>query len=373
MTKSAAKIRILHLIYDDPANPWVGGGGAIRTWTINGLLAKDAEITVLCGMFPGAKREETVKAVRIIRVGSGKSYFISRLTFVSGVRRLVKSLPHDLLVEEFSGNSPTFAACLTKKPSVAVLQNYLGTSILKKRPVIGLVPWLYEKIGIRCFTAFVPVSETIMRRFLPRIGREKFRSVPQGLGPEFFKKRRTAEKYMLFVGRLDFYQKGIDVLLKALAMNKDLGVKLLMVGGGDAARLGKMIGRCGLEGLVEHRPRVEHDRLPAVYADSYFLCLPSRYEGWPLVCLESYALGKPVLGTDIAGLKDVLVHGRTGLKTNPDDAAAWAKAMRELLTDSALRKRLGQGAKKISTGFAWPLLAARQLAFYREVAGREKK
>jgi glycosyltransferase involved in cell wall biosynthesis len=172
------------------------------------------------------------------------------------------------------------------------------------------------------------------------------------------------------VGRLDFYQKGIDILLKAFSRNRDLGIKLLLVGSGDASRLERMVRRNGLEALVEHRPRIEHDRLPEIYAAAYFLCLPSRYEGWPLVCLESYSLGKPVLGTDIPGLRDVLLDGKTGVKVPPNDATAYAGAMRKLLTDFSLRKKLGTAARRFSSDYAWPVLAKKQLQFYRKVAGR---
>ena len=47
-------MKILHTIYDDPSNPWLGGGGAFRTFEISKRLTDKHDITILCGRYPGS-------------------------------------------------------------------------------------------------------------------------------------------------------------------------------------------------------------------------------------------------------------------------------------------------------------------------------
>ena len=66
-------MRICHLIYDDVANPWLGGGGAIRAREIYRRLADRHDITLVTGDFPGGKRQEEAEGIHLVRVGSGRS------------------------------------------------------------------------------------------------------------------------------------------------------------------------------------------------------------------------------------------------------------------------------------------------------------
>ena len=80
-------MRICHLIYDDVDNPWLGGGGAYRARQIYRRLAGRHEITLVTGTFPGAEPVQEVDGLRLLRVGSPRSYAISRLTLASGCLR----------------------------------------------------------------------------------------------------------------------------------------------------------------------------------------------------------------------------------------------------------------------------------------------
>ena len=65
------RMRILHLIYDDIGNPWLGGGGAVRTLEINRrLAARGHQVIVLCGAYPGAPPSDPRDGVLYLRVGT---------------------------------------------------------------------------------------------------------------------------------------------------------------------------------------------------------------------------------------------------------------------------------------------------------------
>ena len=96
-------MRILHLIYDDLDNPWLGGGGAVRTQEIyRRIAARGHRVTVLCGRYPGAARVERRGGVAYRRVGLSRGYVLSRLTYVLGAARLLKHGGYDIVIEDVS-------------------------------------------------------------------------------------------------------------------------------------------------------------------------------------------------------------------------------------------------------------------------------
>src|SRR5437868_5654598 len=84
-------MRILHIIYDDTRNPWLGGGGATRTFEIYRRIAERGhKVLIVCGNYPGAPSRENRRGVFYRHVGLTQSYVLSRLSFVVGAARLIK-------------------------------------------------------------------------------------------------------------------------------------------------------------------------------------------------------------------------------------------------------------------------------------------
>src|SRR5207237_2689710 len=90
----------------------------------------------------------------------------------------------------------------------------------------------------------------------------------------------------------------------------------------------------GARGFV---PPLELQRL---YARAAVVACPSRREGFGVACLEAMAHARPVVATDVGGLRDLVVDGETGLVVPPRDAAALRAALTRLLGDPELRRRL---------------------------------
>ena len=103
-------MNILHTLYDDINNPWCGGGGALRTWEIARRLSHKHQITILTGAYPNAPREETIDGVHIRRVGSDRSYLLSRMSFAYHASREIAHANTDLWVHQFSAFAPLFVS-----------------------------------------------------------------------------------------------------------------------------------------------------------------------------------------------------------------------------------------------------------------------
>jgi len=109
--------------------------------------------------------------------------------------------------------------------------------------------------------------------------------------------------------------------------------------------------------------------MPAVFAQSAIVCLPSTYgEGVPKVLIEAAAAGRPVVATDIPGCREIVLHGESGLLTPPGDANALADAIGDLLADEDLRARMGRRGREIAeTGFGEAQVVQQTLDVYAEI------
>jgi glycosyltransferase involved in cell wall biosynthesis len=106
----------------------------------------------------------------------------------------------------------------------------------------------------------------------------------------------------------------------------------------------------------------------AVLAALDVLALPSWTEGLPLVALEAMAQRRPVVATPVGGTPEVVVDGETGLLVPPRDPDALAAALRRLLDDADLRRRMGEaGYERVRERFSADAMTQRVLELYDEV------
>ena len=106
-----------------------------------------------------------------------------------------------------------------------------------------------------------------------------------------------------------------------------------------------------------------------VLAAADVVALPSWTEGLPMVVLEAMALGRAVVATPVGGTPEVVLDGETGLLVPPRDSEALADALRRVLEDDDLRRRLGEaGQRRVAESFTADTMSHEVLAIYDEVA-----
>ena len=181
---------------------------------------------------------------------------------------------------------------------------------------------------------------------------ERFRAdVPAG-EPERLRGRLGASRsVVLYVGRLE-REKGLDVLLYALARSQERSTLVLAGAGSQEAALRRLARELEIEDRVRFVGYVPQERLPVVLRSADLLVLPSvrtrRFlEPWGLVANEAMHAGVPVLATDAVGAAagGLVVDGETGRIVPERDPDALAAALDELARDAELRERLGAGAR----------------------------
>jgi glycosyltransferase involved in cell wall biosynthesis len=125
--------------------------------------------------------------------------------------------------------------------------------------------------------------------------------------------------------------------------------------------------RSGLvrEGRVRFLGRVPEEELPLWYNVASVVVYPSRYEGFGLPALEAMSCGTPVITSTTDALREVV--GDAGVSVDPDDVTGWADAMRSLLTEGNLARRLSEQGLKRAATFSWDRCAKETLGVYRSV------
>jgi phosphatidylinositol alpha-1,6-mannosyltransferase len=183
---------------------------------------------------------------------------------------------------------------------------------------------------------------------------------------------------LLTVATLLFRYKGHDVMVRALPLirAKVPAVRWVVVGDGPfRPALENAIAAYGVGDVVELRGRVS-DRERDEWLDrASVFCMPSRVpaaglggEGFGIVYMEAAAHGIPTIGGDVAGARDAVVDGETGLLVDPTDHLALAGAATELLSDPPRAQAMGAAGRAYAERHAWPLIAARVEALLRRVA-----
>lgn len=166
-------------------------------------------------------------------------------------------------------------------------------------------------------------------------------------------------------------EKGLDLLIDAAGLLREEvpHLRIVVVGEGPLRReLEVEIHRRRLDGIVRLHG-LEPDARPAFGAFDA-LVQASRSEGLPNAVLEGAAAGLPIVATDVGGTSEILTADRDALLVRKDDASALAHAIRRVVSEPELRRRLGAAARMRAADFSAERLIERTAALYRELAGR---
>ncbi len=152
------------------------------------------------------------------------------------------------------------------------------------------------------------------------------------------------EDYFIYYGRLSA-EKGILSLLKAMQQCPE--AKLRIIGGGpQEAELREFCRRHGLRNVELVGPLFGEELIRAVQ-NSRFVVVPSEWhDNSPLVIYESFSMGKPVVGTRLGGVPELIEEGKTGFLFDAGDVEALASIIRRLWDSPELCRELGRNARK---------------------------
>jgi D-inositol-3-phosphate glycosyltransferase len=191
------------------------------------------------------------------------------------------------------------------------------------------------------------------------------------------------ERLILFVGRIQ-QLKGIEILIRAakiLAQREQDGLvprfRVAIVGGRPSGkndpeareirRLQKIAGDLGIADRLSWVGAVDHEQLPMYYRAADVTVMPSTYESFGLVAVESMACGTPVVAARVGGLQTTIQDERTGYLIPWRDPALYAERIAQVISQPNLRAQLGANARERALRFGWENVARQLLDLYESL------
>jgi len=179
------------------------------------------------------------------------------------------------------------------------------------------------------------------------------------------------EKLVLFVGRLS-YQKGVDYLLGSipLVLSQHPEAKFVIAGGGALDYYKSMAHRIGIAHKTFFTGFVPEETLISLFKKADLTVAPSVYEPFGIVALESAAARTPTVGSYVGGLKETIIHERTGLHSYPAHLVSLAEQVSRSLWDENWRKWLGSNARRmVQENYTWGKIARWTTGVYGKAIG----
>jgi phosphatidylinositol alpha-mannosyltransferase len=360
-------MRILHLDPDDIDNP-LSGGGPLRNYEIYRRLAKRHEITVLTPTFTGSTSEIIRDGVRYIRLGRkirnhGSSHHI---TFFFSLPKAVRSFDYDLLIEDFMPPaSATLNPLFARAPVIASVQWFFAEALSRQ---YRLPFYLGERYGVKLYRNFIVLTASMEQTIAARQPKAFISKIPNGIDRQLLETRGSFGDYILFIGRVDIEQKGVDLLLQAYSLIPNSKRLPLILAGHSfqQEKIAGIISRLGLEGHVSLAGKVSGLQKLELIANCRFCCIPSREETFGMVITEACASGKTVVLFDKAPMNEAA--SPECIKVPPYDVEAYAQAMLTLIEEP--QANLAQRAevhRKWAAQFDWDNIALQQESFYHQV------
>jgi D-inositol-3-phosphate glycosyltransferase len=209
---------------------------------------------------------------------------------------------------------------------------------------------------------------------------EKISVIPCGVNLELFRHldKEEARKNLgfngdniiLFVGRIDPL-KGIDRLLMALPrLDTRRKLKLLVIGGdedsqAEVERLQRLSRSLNIQDAVTFAGIVDQKKLPMYYSAADVCVIPSYYESFGLVALESLACGTPIVATRVGGMEGVINQGQNGYMVEDNTPLRLADRIAALLSQKEADLRSAGSIRASVEGFSWPDIAEAIIPEYR--------
>ncbi len=360
--------RLSYYSYDSLGNPWVSGGGARRDFEILKRLAPSRRVILYVGRYPGFIPGER-EGVSVRGLGFGGRNWVCRLTFALAANLRVLFDGADRIGYSLSPFAPVPAGILRPGRFYAVLHHIVAGDSLQKFGALGAIPRGLEACMLRLGRNFIVSNARVGERI--RAGNRRARvlvtsnSIDAALLslPPF----QADPPFILFLGRFDIHMKGLDLLIAAFREGADQPeaperLSLVLAGAAFPEAL-QAVARLVPPDWKERillKPNVDEDEKRRLLSGCLFFASPSRFEGFGIAALEANAAGKAVLASDADGFRDSVQRDVTALLVPIGDAAALREGLRRLLSDPALRERLGAAGRERARAFDWDAIAARE-------------
>lgn len=340
---------------------------------VNHFRSKGYEVDVFSFELP----QDICEGVRVYQLRKALPFGLSYFSGFRRVRQLVARIRPSLVHAHYASGYGTLGRLLGFHPYVV---SAWGSDIFEFPKRSPIHRWMLTKN--LAAADYVCSTSRAMANEISKYTSKPVLITPFGVDCEVFSPVQSSHEQTnrFVIGTVRSLEKsyGIDCLLKAFKLlmvrHPDWPCELVIVGGGNlesayrelalSLNLGK---RIRFVGKVSHCRVADYVRSFSVFAAL------SNSESFGVAVLEASSCGIPVVVSNVGGLLEVVVDGKTGLVVSPNDEVAAAGCFEKLFLSSSLRDSLGQGGRRwVRERYEWNQTARIMENLYEEVIATKK-
>jgi glycosyltransferase involved in cell wall biosynthesis len=350
-------VKILVVNWRCIKNPEAGGAEIHMHEIFRRVASMGHDVTLVAHAFKGAPKEEVIDGIKTVRIGN-------RYLFHYAFKRYYKKHlegKFDIVVDDIS-KIPLFTPQYVKEPLVGISLHIHGKTLYKELPKLVAdyiinrelrIPEVYK--GKLIFADSPSARDELIRMGHPE---DRTALLYAGIDHELFKNNtepKTAYPLISYIGRLKRY-KQVDLIVKAMPMIlREFPDAVLEIGGkgDDLPNIEAAVKEAGVEKNVRFLGFLSEEDKAKAMARATVTATMAEKEGWGITVIESNAAGTPVVGSNVQGLRDSIVDGKTGILAEPGDSADLAQKIISLLKDRERLQRMEAEARAWAATFTW--------------------
>jgi glycosyltransferase involved in cell wall biosynthesis len=351
-------LKILLINWRDISNPEAGGAEIHLHEIFKRIAAKGHQVFLISHFFHGTKKEENIDGINITRIGNR---YIFHKQFKKYYLNHLKKNHYDLVVDDIS-KIPLNTPAYIKKPIAGIIHHLHGKTLYKEIPFFAAY-YIYKKEkNIPKNYADIPIFTVSpsTQKELSDLGHpvEKTDILYNAINHHLFPinpPKKNDPPRLIYLGRIKKYKSIetiIDAMPKIIKFFPDI---VLDIGGAGShsnylkqyaadKNLDKNI---NFLGGVSEKEKVEY-----LSRSSIFITMALK-EGWGITVIEANAAFTPVIGSDVPGLRDSIIDGKTGLLSSPGNADELANKVIHLLENGETLQKFSLEAKEWAKQFTW--------------------
>jgi len=355
--------------YDSLGNHYYSGGGAIAIHEIAKRLSDSFKVTVIAGNYEKAK-EKFLDGVHYRYIGP--KYFgpkIGQLFYHIFLPFTVLTTKHDIWLENFTPPfSTSFLPIFTKKPVVGLVHMLSGEDMKRK----FMLPFdRIEAFGLRFYKNFIVLSKNNKDKIKKINKSANFLLTKNGVNKptKLLPYEKRSKKHILFLGRIEVNQKGLDTLISAYSLVKDkVAIPLVVAGSGEKGeieKLKKLILTNNLQERIFLVGRVTGEDKDWYLKHALMVVIPSRYETFSITALEAISYNVPIACSDLLGLR--WISEKKCVKFSSGSIDELSSALVKLCRNKNLLNNISISQRFTADEYNWKQISAEYCEFIKSI------
>lgn len=369
MLNNNKKIKIIISSYDDIKNPIYGGGGAIAIHEVAKRLPSKFDVTILSWRH-SKPATECVDGVNYKHIGYPYIHPKLAMFIFQIILPLVqKFIKYDIWLESFGPPFTTSALPIfTKKPVIGITHMLSAQDMYRKYKIpVGFI----EKFGIKNYKHIITTTKQLSDSIIAINSKCNVEIIPNGIDTVLEAPTPKTNNGILFIGRLETNQKGIDLLIKAFSRHSKVikDTILYIVGTGTQSEINKimnLINEHSISDRVVLKGRLNRVEKELIFAECYCEAVSSRFESFCISALEGLAHGIPLICFDIDGLK--WIPDNCAYKISPYDIDKFAELLTNTYDNNPDKYKVINNGLNYAKAFTWSSISTKFTQYLEKVS-----